>query len=210
MTADMTTVGIASIASIPSLRSEAVARVLEHASIRVLRGDAAVYADVLVLVEPRADDWGSVRASGRPTVALVAEEPADDDLLELIEAGAAAVMARGCNSIELVDVVSRLADGHSGLTSVQVRRLVEALHARKRTGSEPPASVTPREREILDAIEAGLTVKDTARRLQISPRTVENTQRLLFRKLGARTRSQAVARALELGVLGARPKREPA
>ena len=207
MTAGATTAGVASL---PSLRSEAVARVLEHASIRVLRGDAAIEADVIVLVEPHADDWESARASGRPTVALVAEEPGGDDLLEVVEAGASGVLARACESIELVDTVARLAAGGSGLTSAQARSLVEALHTRRSSDSEAPASVTPREHEMLDAIGAGLSVKETAHRSQISPRTVENTQRLLFRKLGVRSRSQAVARALESGLLGARSNREHA
>ena len=44
-------------------------------------------------------------------------------------------------------------------------------------------------------------MKQTARDLGIAPKTVENLQGRLFRKLGARNRAQAVARAHALGLL---------
>ncbi|MGE0308582.1 MAG: response regulator transcription factor, partial [Acidimicrobiia bacterium] len=55
--------------------------------------------------------------------------------------------------------------------------------------------------DILNCVEEGCSVKQTARSLGISPKTVENTQRHLFKKLGVRNRSQAVARAHALGLL---------
>ena len=109
--------------------------------------------------------------------------------------------------VEIVHLLTmgRADAGGSGLTGPQARRLVDALQVRGRREFDDPASITGREHDILAAIEAGLSVKQTAQRLDISPRTVENTQRLLFRKLGVRSRSQAVARALEAGLLGTRP-----
>ncbi|MCU1456287.1 MAG: two component transcriptional regulator, LuxR family [Actinomycetia bacterium] len=183
------------------LRAEAIASVLERASLRVLRGQAVQDADVLVLDDPGVAEWEQVRALGRPAVALVVQEPAGSGLVELIEAGASAVRTRACAPSELVDTLDRAARGESALTRRQAGLLVEALHARGGPTPESPPPITAREREILLAIEAGLSVKQTALRLAISPRTVENTQRLLFRKLGVRNRSQAVARALDAGLL---------
>jgi DNA-binding CsgD family transcriptional regulator len=56
---------------------------------------------------------------------------------------------------------------------------------------------TPREMEVLNAIADGLTNKMIARRLAISLHTVKFHVESLFRKLGVRTRTEAVARALE-------------
>ena len=64
-------------------------------------------------------------------------------------------------------------------------------------------SLTPREIDILASIDRGEVVKQTARQLGISEKTVQNIQSRLFRKLGARNRAQAVARAHELGLLTA-------
>lgn len=63
----------------------------------------------------------------------------------------------------------------------------------------PP--LTPREREILDSIALGHTIRQTARVLGIAAKTVENTQARLFRKLGARNRSESLAIAWDIGLL---------
>jgi DNA-binding NarL/FixJ family response regulator len=63
--------------------------------------------------------------------------------------------------------------------------------------SEPDTLLTPRELEVLGAIGEGLTNKAIARRLGISLHTVKFHVESLFRKLGARTRTEALARAAE-------------
>jgi len=197
----------AGVMSARALRGEAIAQVLEHAAIHVLRGEASAAADVLVLVDADSAVWSRARAAGRPAIAVVAEVPTGEELLEFVESGAVGVLSRASTEPELVGTVARVAAGESGLTRRQSKQLVDALRIRKDRHSTPPPAVTRRESQILVAIEAGLSVKETARRLEISPRTVENTQRLLFRKLGVRTRSQAVARALDTGLLGSSPNR---
>lgn len=63
--------------------------------------------------------------------------------------------------------------------------------------AEARALLTPRETQILDAIADGLTNKAIARRLGISLHTVKFHVESVFRKLGASTRAEAVARATE-------------
>ena len=63
--------------------------------------------------------------------------------------------------------------------------------------AEARALLTPREAQILDAIADGLTNKAIARRLGISLHTVKFHVESVFRKLGASTRTEAVARATE-------------
>lgn len=62
---------------------------------------------------------------------------------------------------------------------------------------EQHALLTPRELEVLAAIGEGLTNKAIARRLDISLHTVKFHVESLFRKLGARTRTEALAKAAE-------------
>jgi DNA-binding CsgD family transcriptional regulator len=59
------------------------------------------------------------------------------------------------------------------------------------------ALLTPRELEVLATLAEGMTNKAIARRLNISLHTVKFHVESLFRKLGARTRTEAVAKASE-------------
>ena len=63
--------------------------------------------------------------------------------------------------------------------------------------AEPDTLLTPRELEVLGAIGEGLTNKAIARKLGISLHTVKFHVESLFRKLGARTRTEAVTKALD-------------
>jgi len=70
-----------------------------------------------------------------------------------------------------------------------------------REGSELRATLTPREQEVLVLIGEGLTMRQMATRLGISPRTVETHVAKLYRKLEVRTRVQAISRAVALGLI---------
>jgi DNA-binding CsgD family transcriptional regulator len=72
--------------------------------------------------------------------------------------------------------------------------LLDALRLRL-ADRAPPPGLTVRERQILASIDRGESVKQTARALGISARTVENLQHRLFRRLGVRNRAEAVAAA---------------
>jgi len=61
----------------------------------------------------------------------------------------------------------------------------------------PRMLFTPREVEVLAGIGDGLTNKMIARRLAISPHTVKFHVESVLKKLGARTRAEAVAKARE-------------
>jgi DNA-binding CsgD family transcriptional regulator len=64
-------------------------------------------------------------------------------------------------------------------------------------GQSPHSLLTPRELDVLAAISAGFGNKAIARQLGISLHTVKFHIESLLRKLGARTRAEAVAKALE-------------
>jgi len=57
--------------------------------------------------------------------------------------------------------------------------------------------LTPRELEVLNVLIEGLTNKAIARRLNISLHTVKFHVESVFRKLDVRTRTEAVAKALD-------------
>lgn len=64
-----------------------------------------------------------------------------------------------------------------------------------------PEPLTPRERETLELIAAGLTNREIAEKLIISPETVKKHASNIYGKLGVHSRIEAIARARELDLL---------
>jgi len=69
-------------------------------------------------------------------------------------------------------------------------------------GDGDVASLSPREREVLDLIAAGSTNREIAAALHLSPHTIHEHTSSLYRKLGARNRADAVQRAHRAGLTG--------
>lgn len=136
----------------------------------------------VVLVDPGATQWEAARALGDPVV-VVMRDFERASVAEALEAGAQAVVAADSSLDDLREVLARTASAGS-------RPTTQAL-----------PDLTVRERQILASIAAGGSVKETAASLGISVKTVENLQRRMFRKLGARNRPHAVRQGMLLGVL---------
>jgi DNA-binding CsgD family transcriptional regulator/tetratricopeptide (TPR) repeat protein len=83
-----------------------------------------------------------------------------------------------------------------------------AVRTRRRSRSpaqatrENPSQLTARELEVLALVADGLRNRDIAERLFLSTKTVEHHVAAIRGKLGARTRGEAGAQALRLGLLG--------
>ena len=114
---------------------------------------------------------------------------------ELLSAGAGGLgyllKDRVASLDELKDAVQRISAGGTVLDPQVVSELLS-----RRT--DPLSSLTPREREVLGLIVAGLTNKEIGRALVLSPRTVETHRAHLFGKLGAPTLAQLILRYAQL------------
>jgi two-component system response regulator FixJ len=80
------------------------------------------------------------------------------------------------------------------LTQLEVR---SDLDSRRNEAAERLAALSAREREVLDGVVRGLSNKEIARELGISPRTVEAYRANLMMKMGADSLSDLVRMAIE-------------
>jgi two-component system response regulator DesR len=68
--------------------------------------------------------------------------------------------------------------------------------------SQPPNALSNREWQVLQLIGAGATNQEIAAKLFLSPHTVKDHTRSLYRKMDARNRAEAILRAQRKGFLG--------
>jgi two-component system, NarL family, nitrate/nitrite response regulator NarL len=87
---------------------------------------------------------------------------------------------------------------------VRVRRLIDRSPSRTQSmpRADSPAQLTRRETEVLRLLAQGLSAGDIARELVISSNTVATHIQRILGKLGVHSRTQAVALAYELGLVG--------
>jgi DNA-binding NarL/FixJ family response regulator len=179
------------------MEREALVEVLVAAGIELV---APASDGVVVLLDPSDQDWEEINRIGSRRV-LVTTHPLDaDQVLAAVLRGADAVLEADAPPGMLPRAVRVVCAGGTDLSPLLVRLVADALrrHAQE---DGPPLRLTKRERDILASINAGETVKQTAQTLGIAPKTVENLQSRLFRKLGVKNRAQAVALARSLGLM---------
>ncbi len=71
-------------------------------------------------------------------------------------------------------------------------------------GSDPEVRLTPRQVQLLDGVRMGFSSKEIAQKYRLSEGTVNNAISGVLRALEVDSRSQAIARAIEMGILTSR------
>lgn len=154
------------------------------------------------------DTLARLKEARYPGAVLALSDRSDGTaVLEALKLGAQSYLIKGPALRSLADAVRRTAAGERLIDPELEQGAVIELgrFARQaREGSETAAMLTQREQEILGHISEGLTMHQIGTRLGISPRTVETHVAKLYRKLGVRTRVQAVRRAATLGLIDLR------
>ncbi|CAA9454477.1 MAG: hypothetical protein AVDCRST_MAG01-01-4997 [uncultured Rubrobacteraceae bacterium] len=142
------------------------------------------------------------------SVLMITMHENPDYLLEALKAGAAGYVLKDAPQEEVIGAVRRVREGESPLDSELAARLLRRLAAgegakgpRRPAGDPSSGQLTPRELEVLRLMKRGLTNRQIAEELVISLGTAKNHVEHIIAKLGTSDRTQAVVKALELGIL---------
>ena len=118
-------------------------------------------------------------------------------------AGACAWVAKDCSLSRLLAVIRGVLRDETHLPPALLTGVLKELTAARRHRSESERlveSLTPREREVLRCMVAGLGRKAVAERLYLSPHTVRTHMQNVLGKLGVHSTLAAVALARRAGV----------
>jgi len=161
---------------------------------------------VAALVDPDAEDWAIVAELSVPAI-LVHSKPLDSsELADALANGATALVLAETIGDKFLSLLHMTGQGYLVVDSLPMRPLIGAVRARwdqRAPGTGDLPELTARESDILRFGAQGYSIRQTARLLGIAPKTVENIQTRLFRKLGVRNRAGAVAVANAFGLLPA-------
>jgi DNA-binding NarL/FixJ family response regulator len=132
----------------------------------------------------------------------------DEYVFEALHAGASGFLLKDVEPDELRNAVRVVAGGDALLSPSVTRQLISEFVSQPSHERHSPAELeelTEREREVLVLVATGLSNREIAERLVISPATAKTHVSRILLKLDARDRAQLVVIAYESGLVKARP-----
>jgi DNA-binding NarL/FixJ family response regulator len=168
---------------------------------------AEVHPDI-VLMDIQMSGMNGIEATRRilqsnPGVSVVVVTMFGDDesVFLAMRVGARGYVLKGADAEEVMRVLRAVADGEAHFGPEIAKRLMTFFSAlRPAPPSEEFPELTAREVEILDLIARGMSNREIASRLYLSPKTVRNHVSNVFLKLQVADRAQAIVRAREAGL----------
>jgi DNA-binding NarL/FixJ family response regulator len=118
-----------------------------------------------------------------------------------LEAGASGYVLKHSASVELGQALRAALEGKVYVTPQLAGEVLAAMARAPAADDDPVASVTPRQREVLQMLAGGLSAKQIAAKLSISIRTVEFHKYQMMETLGLRTNAELVHFAIKHGLV---------
>jgi len=146
---------------------------------------------------PRLDGIAATRRIAGDVLVLTTFD-LDEYVFGALRAGAAGFVLKDIDAAELLDAVRVVARGDGFIAPAVTRRLIAAFGASQRPEPVPLAELTPREREVLAALGAGLSNVEIAEALSLAESTVKTHVSRILGKLGLRSRVQAAILASQV------------
>jgi two-component system invasion response regulator UvrY len=122
-------------------------------------------------------------------VLVLSVHPEDQWAVRALRAGAAGYLTKDHSPEQLIEAIRRVYRGGKYVTPALAEKLATGLEA---GGATPHESLSDREYEVLRALGAGLSVKDVAGRLGLSPKTVSTYRTRILEKMQLRTNADLV------------------
>lgn len=127
---------------------------------------------------------------------------ADQEVLSAaIRAGASGYLVKDCSTDEIAQAVRMADSGETALSPQLAASMLAEVRRMDQPDDEGERVITRREEEVLQLIADGCSTPEVAERLYISQKTVKNHLASIYQKLDARDRTQAVLRAVRMGIV---------
>ncbi|HEX2048384.1 MAG TPA: response regulator transcription factor [Acidimicrobiales bacterium] len=163
----------------------------------------------VVLMDVSMPDLDGVEATRQisrvvpgPQVVMLTMHADGDVMARAIQAGAVGYLVKDCSIDDVVSAVRLAASGESVLSpALATSMLADVKKGARSSGDGDPPVISAREEEVLQLVADGLSLPEVAAALYISVKTVKNHLASIYAKLDARDRTQAVLRAVRMGII---------
>ncbi len=143
-------------------------------------------------------------ASPETKVIIMTAHEDEGLMLEAVEAGASGFMTKTEAAADVLSAIKAAADGEVLIDPSTLTRLLHQVAGQRqarRDATQRLSTLTDREFEILQRLAAGARNDAIARRLKISPQTVQTHIRNILAKLDVHSKLEAVALAVKNGAI---------
>ena len=143
------------------------------------------------------------KADSRIDIVGLTMHAEDRYFFQLLQAGASGYVVKGAAPRELLEAVRAASRGEAYIHPSLQRKLIGDYVSRTEGGDQASmlADLTERELEVLRLIVDGLTSREIAESLVISPNTVERHRQNIMSKLGLHNRAELVRYAISKGLV---------
>lgn len=119
---------------------------------------------------------------------------------EALRAGGSGYVVKQAAARELVKAIHEVLDGHFYLSPVIAEKLKDIPSDLAKPSSRHAGPLTPRQREVLQLVAEGKSMKEIGRILEISVRTVEFHKSGIMTELGCHSTAELTRYAIEHGI----------
>ena len=127
-------------------------------------------------------------------IVVLTSSEEDDHLIGALKIGARAYILKGVAARELIRILRAVWAGESYVPPILAASLLLEMresHSQQKQATSPLDELTPRERQILEGLAAGLSNKEIGEQLFLSEKTVKHYMTNILQKLQVRNRVEA-------------------
>lgn len=147
------------------------------------------------------EELAATDLAGETPIVVLLDHTPPGFIAEAMRAGVRAILPSQITSQQLTATLRAAVEGLVLLHPSDVQTLFPATSLAAAPLAELPEALTRREREVLQMLASGLANKEIAARLAISDHTVKFHVASILGKLGAATRTEAVALGIRRGLV---------
>lgn len=163
----------------------------------------------LVILDPNADGYFSADTAIKlrktyPTqkTLIISDTSQSNEVLNILEKGVQGYLTRQCDADEITHAIFAIGKGEK----FYCNKVLDIILNKQFSNEEEeescePTVLTERESEITALIASGMTNKEIAEKLHLSPHTVHSHRKNITKKLGVKSVSELTVYALKVGLI---------